>query len=117
MIKIEAIIRPERINGVTAALEEVGCRGFHYQNVTGQGQQRGVEVFTGRSGQTVNRAALSKTILVTVVPEDMKETIIEAILGSARSPDGGQIGDGKIIISEVVDVVRVRTGERGDSAI
>ena len=107
MIKIEAIIRPERINGVTAALEEVGCRGFHYQNVTGQGQQRGVEVFTGRGGQTVN----------TVVPEDMKEKIIEAILGSARSPDGGQIGDGKIIVSEVADVIRVRTGESGDSAI
>ena len=47
----------------------------------------------------------------------MKETIIETILGAARSPDGGQIGDGKIIISQVEDVIRVRTGERGDSAI
>ena len=117
MIKIEAIIRPERINEVTNSLVEVGCAGFHYQNVTGQGQQQGVEIFTGRGGQTVNRSALSKTLLVTVVPDEMKETIIETILGAARSPDGGQIGDGKITISQVEDVIRVRTGERGDSAI
>ena len=117
MIKIEAIIRPERINGVSVALEDAGCRGFHYQNVTGQGQQRGVEVFTGRGGQTVTRAAMSKTLLVTVVPDDMKDKVIDAIIGAARSPDGGQIGDGKIIISEVADVVRVRTGEHGDAAI
>ena len=51
MIKIEAIVRPERINSVTAALEQAGCGGFHYQNVTGQGTQRGVEVFTGRGAQ------------------------------------------------------------------
>ena len=117
MIKIEAIVRPERINGVSTALEDAGCRGFHYQNVTGQGQQRGVEVFTGRGGQTVTRAAMSKTLLVTVVRDDMKDKVIDAIIGAARSPDGGQIGDGKIIVSEVADVVRVRTGERGEAAI
>ena len=117
MIKIEAIVRPERINGISAALEDAGCRGFHYQNVTGQGQQRGVEVFTGRGGQTVTRAAMSKTLLVTVVPDDMKDKVVDAIIGAARSPDGGQIGDGKIIISDVADVVRVRTGQRGDAAI
>ena len=50
MIKIEAIIRPERINEVTNSLVKVGCAGFHYQNVTGQGQQQGVEIFTGRGG-------------------------------------------------------------------
>lgn len=117
MIKIEAIIRPERINEVTTSLVQVGCGGFHYQNVTGQGQQQGVEVFTGRGGQTVKRSALSKTLLVTVVPDEMKETIIDTIINAARSPDGGQIGDGKIMISHVDDVIRVRTGERGDSAI
>ena len=117
MIKIEAIIRPERINGVTSALEEVGCGGFHYQNVTGQGQQRGIEVFTGRGGQMATRAALAKTLLVTVVPDEMKETIIDAIIGAARESDGGQIGDGKIIVTQVSDVVRVRTGERGEAAV
>ena len=74
MIKIEAIIRPERINSVTEALEQAGCSGFHYQNVTGQGQQGGVEVFTGRGGKMA-RAAVSKTLLVTVVPKEMKEII------------------------------------------
>jgi nitrogen regulatory protein P-II 1 len=117
MIKIEAIIRPERINMVTSALEEAGCGGFHYQNVTGQGQQRGVEVFTGRGGRLATRATVSKTLLVTVVPDEMKETVIEAIIDAARGPDGGQIGDGKIIVSPVSDVVRVRTGERGEAAL
>lgn len=116
MIKIEAIIRPERINAVAEALEEANCGGFHYQNVTGQGQQGGVEVFSGRGG-TMAKAAVPKTLLVTIVPDDKKDSIIEAIINSARSPDGGQIGDGKIIVSKVDDVVRVRTGEHGGSAI
>lgn len=116
MIKIEAIVRPERINSVTEALEQVGCGGFHYQNVTGQGRQGGVEVFVGRGGRMA-KAAVSKTLLVTVVPDHMKETVIEAIVDSARGPGEGQIGDGKIIVSQVMDVVRVRTGERGEEAI
>ena len=53
MLKIEAIVRPERIHSVTDALEQAGCGGFHYLNVTGQGKQRGVEVFTGRGAQMV----------------------------------------------------------------
>ena len=116
MIKIEAIVRPERVNSVTEALQQAGCGGFHYQNVTGQGQQGGVEVFTGRGG-AMAKAAVPKTLLVTIVPEVMKEAIIEAIVDSARGPDDGQIGDGKIIVSQVEDVVRVRTGERGETAI
>ena len=117
MIKIEAIVRPERINQVTAALEEVGCRGFHYQNVTGQGQQRGIEVFTGRGGTTATRSSLPKTLLVTVVPDEMKETVISTIINSARSGGEGAIGDGKIFISPVTEVVRVRTGERDAAAL
>ena len=116
MIKIEAIVRPERINQVTEALEQAGCGGFHYQNVTGQGQQRGVEVFTGRGG-SMARAAMSKTLLVTIVPDALKDAVIAAIIEAARTPPDGQIGDGKIIVSQVADVVRVRTGERGDAAI
>ena len=114
MIKIEAIVRPERINSVTVALEQAGCGGFHYQNVTGQGTQRGVEVFTGRGSQMV-RAAGSKTLVVTIIPDDLKEAVVNAIIEAARSPDGGRIGDGKIIISRVEDVIRVRTGEHGES--
>ena len=59
------------------------------------------------------RAAGSKTLVVTVIPDDLKEAVVNAIIEAARSPDGGRIGDGKIIISRVEDVIRVRTGEHG----
>jgi nitrogen regulatory protein PII len=116
MLKIEAIVRPERVNLVTTALLQVGCRGFNYQNITGQGKQGGTEVFTGRGG-AIAKAAVSKTLIVTLIPDEMKDPVIEAIISAAKSPDEGQIGDGKIVISEISDVVRVRTGERGDSAL
>ena len=114
MLKIEAIFRPERVNAVCAALEDAGVTGFHYQNVTGQGQQKGVEVVTGRGGQTTNRSAVSKTLLVTVVSDDKKDAVIEAIVSATRS---GDIGDGKIFVTPVSQAVRVRTGESGEGAI
>ena len=88
--------------------------GFHYQNVTGQGQQAGIEVVTGRGGATTTRSAVSKTLLVTVVEDDKKDAVVEAIVSATRS---GEIGDGKIFISAVSDAVRVRTGESGDAAL
>ena len=114
MLKIEAIFRPERVNAVSNALVEEGVTGFHYQNVTGQGQQAGIEVVTGRGGATTTRSAVSKTLLVTVVEDDKKDAVVEAIVSATRS---GEIGDGKIFISTVSDVVRVRTGESGDAAL
>ena len=114
MMKIEAIFRPERVNAVSNALVEEGVTGFHYQNVTGQGQQAGIEVVTGRGGATTTRSAVSKTLLVTVVEDDKKDAVVEAIVSATRS---GEIGDGKIFISAVSDVVRVRTGESGDAAL
>jgi len=113
MLKIEAIFRPERVGAVTNSLLAVGVTGFHYQNVTGQGQQKGVEVVTGRGGQTT-RSASSKTMLVTVISDDKKDAVVEAIVSAART---GEIGDGKIFVSEVSDTIRVRTGESGSSAI
>ena len=114
MLKIEAIFRPERVNAVSSALVEEGVTGFHYQNVTGQGQQAGIEVVTGRGGATTTRSAVSKTLLVTVVEDDKKDAVVEAIVSATRS---GEIGDGKIFISAVSDAVRVRTGESGDAAL
>ena len=114
MLKIEAIFRPERVNAVSNALVEEGVTGFHYQNVTGQGQQAGIEVVTGRGGATTTRSAVSKTLLVTVVEDDKKDAVVEAIVSATRS---GEIGDGKIFISAVSDAVRVRTGESGDAAL
>ena len=63
MISIEAVIRPERVGSVTAALEAVGCQGFYYYNVTGQGRQRGVEVFVGRGGSMASRSSVPKTLV------------------------------------------------------
>ncbi|KAA1296459.1 MAG: hypothetical protein CL750_04260 [Chloroflexi bacterium] len=114
MLKIEAIFRPERVNAVTDALTSVGVTGFHYQNITGQGQQQGVEVITGRGSQTATRASVSKTLLVTIVSDDKKDEVVNAIIESTRS---GDIGDGKIFISEIADIIRVRTGETGEEAI
>ncbi len=117
MIKIEAIVRPERINDVTAALEAIGCGGFHFANVTGQGQQRGVEVFTGRGAALTHRSSLPKTLLVTVIREDQKDAVLEAIIEAARSSEEGAVGDGKIFVSTVNEVVRVRTRERDLDAL
>lgn len=114
MLKIEAIFRPERVNAVTEALLSVGVSGFHYQNITGQGQQAGVEVVTGRGGSSSTRASVSKTLLVTVIEDSQKDTVVESIVSSTRS---GEIGDGKIFITAMSDVIRVRTGESGDSAL
>jgi nitrogen regulatory protein PII len=117
MIKIEAVIRPERVNLVVDAIVEAGVGGFHVVNVTGRGRQQGVEVFTGRGGTTVTRASLPKTIVTTVVPDDMKEAVVQAIVDAARSADIGAIGDGKIFVSPVAEVIRVRTGERDGDAL
>ena len=117
MISIEAIIRPERVSRVAAALEEIGCPGFYYLNVTGQGRQGGVEVFVGRGGQMAHRSSVPKTLLRTVVADDMKDAVVKAIIDAARSPGDGEIGDGKIFITPVSDAIRVRTSETGEAAI
>ena len=117
MLSIEAIVRPERINQVTSALLQAGVQGFYYYNVTGQGRQGGVEVFVGRGGTMITRASVPKTVVRTVVTDDMKDRVVAAIIAAARSPGEGVIGDGKIFISKVEDAVRVRTQDRGDAAL
>jgi nitrogen regulatory protein P-II 1 len=117
MIKIEAVIRPERVNPVVDALLEAGCGGYHVANVSGKGTQQGVEVFTGRGATTTTRAALPKTIVTTVVSDGLKDAVIEAIVTAAKSGEEGSIGDGKIFVSVISEVIRVRTGEKDDSAL
>ena len=114
MIKIEAIVRPDRINIIIDALDAVGCRGFNILNVNGRGQQQGVEVFTGRGATTATRMSLPKALISIVVKDGDKD---KAILGSAKSSENGAIGDGKIFVSDVSEVIRVRTGERNESAL
>ena len=89
----------------------------YYFNVTGQGGQGGVEVLVGRGGRTAGRSAVPKTLIRTIIDDSMEEAVVQAILNAARSPGEGEIGDGKIFVSELKAAIRVRTGETGTDAI
>lgn len=113
MNKLEAIIRPERVERVKEALAAAGFNGLNVVNVTGRGAQRGV-TYEGRSGERVSVDMLPKAKLELVVSDSDTERALETILQQART---GNIGDGKVFIIPVADAVRVRTGERGDRAL
>ena len=113
MKKIEAIIRPEKLNQLKDALVEAGFSGLTTTQVTGRGAQRGI-VHTGRSGQSVVIDMLPKLKLEMVVSDSDVDRALDVIVGVSRT---GKIGDGKIFVQPVEQVVRVRTGERGESAI
>ena len=113
MKKIEAIVRPERLNDVKQALDDLGIRGMNFIQVTGRGAQRGL-VHQGRGGETVTVDMLPKVKLEVVVSDDEVEAVIAAVVEAART---GNIGDGKIFVLPVAEAIRVRTGERGDPAV
>jgi nitrogen regulatory protein P-II 1 len=112
MKKIEAIIRVEKLDEVRTALKELGYPGLTVTRVEGHGKQKGlVEQFRGRKYVV---ELLPKVKLEIGVKDDEVDKIVEIIVKTART---GQIGDGKIFISPLDDVIRIRTGEKGDSAI
>jgi nitrogen regulatory protein P-II 1 len=113
MKKIEAIVRPEKMSDVKAALDDLGFHGMNFTQVTGRGSQRGI-VHQGRGGETVTVDMLPKVKMEVVVPDMAVERVIDAIIRTART---GNIGDGKIFVIPVDEAIRVRTGERGDVAI
>jgi nitrogen regulatory protein P-II 1 len=113
MNKVEAIIRPERLEVVKEALADAGFVGLNIVNVTGRGVQKGI-VHAGRGGEEYRVDMLPKMKIELVVKDADTEKVIATILQAART---GAIGDGKIFISPVSDAIRVRTGERGDAAI
>jgi len=113
MKKIEAIIRPEKLNDVKEALDDLGFHGMNITQVTGRGAQRGI-VHQGRGGETVTVDMLPKAKVEVVVPDQAVDRVIDAIIAVAKT---GNIGDGKIFVIPVEEAVRVRTGERGDVAI
>lgn len=113
MNKVEAIIRPERLGVVKEALAQTGFVGLNVVNVTGRGVQKGI-VHTGRGGEAYRVDMLPKLKIELVVRDADTEQAISTILEAART---GSIGDGKIFVSPVTDAIRVRTGERGDSAV
>ncbi len=112
MRKIEAIIREEKLNQVKAALESIGVSGMTVQEVRGRGEQKGLE-FINRAGKY--RVDLLPKILITMVVADKEvNPIVDALQSSART---GEMGDGKIFISEVERCIRIRTGEEDDWAL
>ena len=110
MKKIEAIIRPEKLNEVKDALEKAGFVGLNIVHVTGRGMQKGI-VHGGRGGETYTVDMLPKLKIEVVVKDSDAERVVDAIVNTART---GNIGDGKIFITPVEDAIRVRTGERGE---
>ena len=113
MKKIEAIIRPEKVNDVKDALADAGVNGLNFQHVTGRGAQRGI-VHQGRGGETMTVDLLPKVKVEVVVADAMVDMVIDAIIGASRT---GNIGDGKIFVIPVEQAIRVRTGERGEVAV
>jgi len=111
--KIEAIIRPEKLDKVKDALAEQGLVGLNIVSVTGRGTQKGV-VLQGRGGVKATVDMLPKVKLELVVKDSDVDKAVNIIVSNART---GNIGDGKIFVTQVADVIRVRTGERGESAV
>jgi nitrogen regulatory protein P-II 1 len=112
MKKIEAIIRPHKIDEVREALSETGIRGMTLTEVKGVGRQKGhTEVYRGSEYQI---DLLPKIKLEIVVPDNIAETVISTIVKAAKT---GNVGDGKIFVLPVEEVVRVRTEEVGEGAL
>ena len=112
MKKIEAIIKPFKLNDVKEALNGIGILGMTVVEVKGFGRQKGhTEIYRG-SEYTVD--FLPKIKIETVLPEALVESAVEAILKAAKT---GKIGDGKIFVSTIDDAWRIRTDEHGDSAV
>ncbi len=112
MKKIEAIIRPFKIDDVREALNEIGVRGMTLTEVKGYGRQKGhTELYRGAEYQI---DFLPKIKVEIVASDSQVDKIVDTIIKAAKT---GQVGDGKIFVSPVEDVVRVRTEESGEEAI
>ncbi len=113
MQKIEAIIRPEKLDDVKNALATAGVTGLNIVHVTGRGVQKGV-VHMGRGGETYEVDMLPKVKIEVVVPDAQVDKLVDTICDAAHT---GRIGDGKIFVIPITNAIRVRTHERGDAAL
>ncbi len=112
MKMIEAIIKPFKLDDVKEALKEVGVQGLTVAEVKGFGRQKGhTELYRGAE-YVID--FLPKIKLEIVVADDMVTKVVDAVIDSART---GKIGDGKIFIKSLEEVIRIRTGERGEDAL
>jgi nitrogen regulatory protein P-II 1 len=112
MKKIEAIIRPERLQEVQDALDALGVSGLTVSEVVGCGRQKG---YTEQyRGSRANISLLPKIKVESVVPGNVVDTAVNAIVGGART---GEIGDGRVFVYPVEQAVRIRTDERGEDTL
>jgi len=112
MQKIEAVIQPSKLDAVKDALVEIGVTGITIMEARGHGRQKGhTEFYRGREYSV---DLLPKIKLETVVPDEIVEKVIQAIITVART---GTIGDGKIFVSKIDDAIRIRNDQRGDVAL
>jgi nitrogen regulatory protein P-II 1 len=112
MKKIEAIIKPFKLNEVKSALNEIGIQGMTVTEVKGFGRQKGhTEIYRG-SEYTVD--FLPKIKIESVLPDNLAMQAVQAIIKAAKT---GKIGDGKVFISPIDDAFRIRTEEQGDGAV
>ncbi len=112
MKKIEGIVRPHVLEAVKAAVQDVGVVGMTLTEVKGFGRQKGhTETYRGSEYKV---DFLPKVKLEVAVPDDLAEKVVSAIVGAART---GKFGDGKVFVTELADVVRIRTGEHGEEAL
>jgi nitrogen regulatory protein P-II 1 len=110
--KIEAIVRPSRLEEIKESLTAIGVTGMTVSEVKGFGRQKGhTELYRGAE-YVID--FLPKIRIETVVRDDMVGPIVEAISAAART---GKVGDGKIFVFDVEEAIRLRTGERGESAL
>ncbi len=112
MKKIEAIIRPAKVGDVCAALDKVGHPGIMITEIEGHGKQKGIE--QEFRGKTYKTELMTKARIEIVVKDEDVDKTIKAIREAAFT---GKVGDGKIFIYPVDDVVRIRTNEQGDNAV
>ncbi|NLZ47563.1 MAG: P-II family nitrogen regulator [Clostridiales bacterium] len=113
MKHIKAIIKPEKLDEVKAALKKVGCQGVMTTEIEGFGQQGGIE--QQWMGEKYELDLLPKTSVDVVVKDKDVDKIVNAIVSIART--GSDMGDGKIFIYDVAKVIRIRTGEEDDAAL
>jgi nitrogen regulatory protein PII len=112
MKKIEAIIKPFKLDEVKDALNSIGIHGMTITEVKGFGRQKGhVEVYRGTEYEVT---FLPKIKLEVVIPDSMIDKVISTIIEKAKT---GNIGDGKIFLYSLEDVIRIRTGDKGEAAI
>jgi nitrogen regulatory protein P-II 1 len=111
MKKIEAIIRKSRYKAVRDRLHEVGVNFFSYWDVTGLGNEKEGHVYRGISYSTSD---IQRRYLSIVVNDEFEDVTIKAIIDSAGT---GEVGDGKIFVSDIKECYRIRTGEKGNDAI